>query len=233
MAAFILHAIFRMDTRHPRIYAHSDRWAAMAALQLAVARGWLFFISGELPPERAQPLAEKFQSRFGGLYGLSWTRNQADTRKKQGLPRPRLILAQEKDERVRWWLLCDRPELPRERLENAREKGSRITWGRYELVRVTKPRRIGGGQNWTWRYRREVYATHVADGLRFAAHESPRMAQQLIDYLSTDPGFSGLRTQRMQLFSRMVRKREREKPGRIPLEKPGLPVYQTVGKPRR
>ena len=123
-----------------------------------------------------------------------------------------------------WFLLSDMPELPGERLQDARDKHQRLRFAeRYELVRMTKPISIGGGQNWTWRYVREVFAQHVADGTRFAAHESPKQAQRLIDYLATDPGFSGLRTQRRKLFWKMERVRKLQKPGRETLRIPPLP----------
>jgi len=192
---------------------------------MAVARGWCYWTGGILPSAKAQTLAAKLDARFGGLIGHSLTANAADRRKKLHRPRPRMLLAETRSGDIAWYLLCDRPDLPGETLADAREKRSRIHFAeRYELVRVNKPRAIGGGQNWTWRYTPKVYDQHVADGCRYAAHESPKQAQALINFLATDPGYSGLRTQRAQLFQRMTRIRQRQKPGRKTLQIPHLPV---------
>ncbi|MGK9453053.1 hypothetical protein ACSSZE_17640 [Acidithiobacillus caldus] len=207
------------------VYPNPKRWQAMAQLQRAAACGWIYFVSGNLPPEKAQNLAAKLDARYGGLYGQTMTRHRADRLKKAHRPRPRLLLAENKDGSVAWWLCSDLPELAAETLADARDKRSRIQWDRFELLRVTKPAVIGGGQNWTWRYRRDVFAEYMANGTAWAAHESPRKAQWLIDYLWGDPGFSGLRTQRLQLKSRMEWQRQRQKPGRDPLVFPPLAVF--------
>lgn len=213
-----------MNPKPYPLIPRSKRWQAMASLQLAVARGWHYWTGGSLPQDRARSLAAKLNARFGGLMGYSLTNHQSDSRKKRHAPRPRLVLIEGNENAVLWFLLCDQPELPGERLGDARDRHQRLRYAeRYELVRTTKPARIGGGQHWTWRYVPGVYATHVDEGTRYAAHESPKRVQALIDYLVTDPGFSGLRTQRMQLFGRILRIRQRQKPGREGLRIPALP----------
>ncbi len=206
------------------IYAYSQRWQAMRALLLSVSRGWYYYTTGSIAPEKLKNLAQKFEARFGGLHGWTLSRAQSDYNKRIGRPRPRLICAQASDGDVQWYLLSDSPGLQGEMLRDARDCRTRIQiYGRFELVRVTKPRQLGGGEHWTYRYPHELYAAYVADGLRSATHESQRRAQQLVDFLATDPGFSGLRTQRVQLYKKMVRVRNKQRPHGEPLTLPGLP----------
>ncbi len=210
-------------------YTYAQRWQAMRALLLAVSRGWHYWTSGSIAPGKLRSLAEKFDARFNGLHGWTLSRAQSDYNKRIGQARPRLICAQAPDDTTEWFLLSDNPELPGETLKDAQGRRSRIRiYERFELIQVTKPRHLGGGQHWTYRYPHELYAGYVADGSRFAAHESPRRAQQLIDFLACDPGFSGLRTQRIQLYRQMVRVRTKQKPYAAPLILPGLPFLSMV-----
>lgn len=213
---------------HP-VYPYAQHWEGMTEILLAVAHGWVYFTSGSLSPDKAgrvQNLAEKMSARFGGLYLWTISKNRADRLKKMHKSRPRLIAITDKQGGVHWFLLCDHPELPGEILQDARDKRHRLHFWTYELVRITKPAEIGGGMNWTWRYIPEVYKDYSQLGLRYAAHESPNQAQAFIGFLSAAPGYSGLRTQRAQLFAAMRRKREKEKPGRVALMIPELPVYR-------
>ena len=166
--------------------------ALMQRLADLVRTGHRWYVCGEIPPNKTGYFAGKMDA----LYGVGMSRLQQSRRRKAGQASFRLlVLYQQQESNLRWWLLRTDGDMPpegrREKWRDALE--DRITLTGYELVRHTRP---GAAQPaWTWRYTKDA-----EQDLREAIRRAVRTRRddelrQLIYTIWRTPGFAGAREQ--------------------------------------
>lgn len=189
--------VFLAVAAEPFIFTKKTAW--MQRLGDLVRSGHILYLSGEVPPDRAQALYSKFRSFYPSL---AFTHVQATRARKKGESTARMLFYWSGEGRIAWVLLRTDGKLPPAASE-AREKWrdaikDRLTApGGYELVRLTKPQEPK--PVWTWRYERAQYAKHrdaIRDAIR-RRHDG--QLKQLIHSLWRTPGFAGARQQVRQL----------------------------------
>jgi hypothetical protein len=166
--------------------------AFMQRLADYVRLGYRHYVRGEVRSDRAWPLAMKFSR----LYEVHLHRNQRARARANG----------EASAYALWWqphadgvvfalLLTPGTHAARqlERLRDCGDKGSRITLGDYELVQ--RPREGKASAAWTWRLTEEAYEGWRARVLEVVRGGNEFVVKQLIDDLTSTPGFAGVREQ--------------------------------------
>ena len=152
-----------------------------------------WYVCGEIPPEKAGYLAAKFDA----LYGVGMSRLQQSRRRKAGQASFRLlVLYQQQDINLRWWLLRTDGDMPpegrREKWRDALE--DRITLTGFELVRYTRP---GAARPvWTWRLTEHAEQSQ-RDRIRYAVGKGREdiLRGVIYDNWQAAPGFAGIRKQ--------------------------------------
>lgn len=189
--------------------------SAMARIQRLVARGFFHHVSGVLRLDTV----ERVMTKLDTAYGLSESEAASLRRLRHGEARARITLWPEPEGLA--FVVTATEGIgtvhEREHLSDARDGRSRIRIRRYELVQL--PRR-GDVPRWTWRLDLDYFRGLSKDSARYARREHPGQAQRVIDMMAVLPGFSGVRTQKKQMY-RMLRD-EAKRAGRKPLQMPEL-----------
>lgn len=173
--------------------------SVMQALQSAVARGYVWHVSGVVAAEKFLTLEEKFAERYDT--GLS--RWQRCRRRSQGAAGVRFFAYPEQGTtRFLWWLLFTEGENAAFQQEHGRRKASdrkgRLFWGaEFELVQLPTQ---NGKVSWSWRMTRErvqewqdeiqaaIRTTRDGDAIKAVMARLVRL-----------PGFKGVRQQVFEL----------------------------------
>ncbi len=173
---------------------HLRKTGAMQAMLTAVARGYHWHVSGQVPAEKAGALIDKFTERYE--IGLPWW--TIARRRKAGQANARFFLHPSHNAPVfDWWLLLtdgEHPAREQERLKDARERRQRLVFQtQFEAVRRPAP---GGQPRWTWRIAQEVYdefAARIREAVRHRRDDRDLTAVILAYHRL--PGFRGVRNQ--------------------------------------
>lgn len=175
-------------------FVFTKKTALMQRLADLVRSGHRLYVSGVVPLERAEALADKMQAR----YRTDRTKLQASRARAAGEASARLLLWHDEahPERLTWFLVyCPGAAGPdkSEKWRDALDGKTRIELTGYELVRITKAE--AKAPVWTWRYQRERI-----EELREAARRAIRThrddaLRQIIHTAWRTPGFAGAREQ--------------------------------------
>ncbi len=171
----------------------------MQALQSAVARGYVWHVSGSVPAEKFLALEEKFAERYDT--GLS--RWQRCCQRRQGAAGVRFLAYPEQGTmRFLWWLLFTEGENAAFQQEHGRrqvsDKKGRLCWGtEFELVQLPTP---NGKVSWSWRMTRErmqEWQDEIQAAIRTTRDDDAIKA--VMARLVRLPGFKGVRQQVFEL----------------------------------
>lgn len=201
-----------------RIFIHKT--ATMDSILVALARGYAEHVAGQVAPEHALILVEKFQR----LYGTEWSASRRSRRKASGLGNARLFVHPPyASSMFDWWLLLspgDHPARDRERpIRDSREARQRLIFqGQYEAVRLpaskaTPPRegpvtKKGAAKTpktsapWTYRMTPEEFEywqVRIQDAIQL--RKNVRELRSLALTLNRLPGFRGIRSQTVELMA--------------------------------
>lgn len=173
--------------------------SVMQALQSAVARGYVWHVSGSVPAEKFLALEEKFAKRYDT--GLS--RWQRCRQRRQGAAGVRFFAYPEQGTtRFLWWLLFTEGENAAFQQEHGRrkvsEKKGRLCWGtEFELVQLPTP---NGKVSWSWRMTRErVQAWQEEIQVAIRTTRDDDAIKAVMARLVRLPGFKGVRQQVFEL----------------------------------
>lgn len=173
--------------------------SVMQALQSAVARGYVWHVSGVVAAEKFLTLEEKFAERYDT--GLS--RWQRCRRRRQGAAGVRFFAYPEQGTtRFLWWLLFTEGENAAFQQEHGRRKVSdrkgRLCWGtEFELMQLPTP---NGKVSWSWRMTRErvqAWQEEIQAAIRTTRDDDAIKA--VMARLVRLPGFKGVRQQVFEL----------------------------------
>lgn len=189
------------------LYVH-DTIRTMQSLATAVAKGRDRAVAGFVRYDRADALAAKFEER----YGANARPSAARARRRAGLAGSSLLmLARPERMGFDWWLLVGAgvgPVTEREKLQDVKSREGRLRLGQFELVRL--PARNGErATQWTWRLPLKDFQELQGHAVALATHFSARQAQQLIEAMTSWPGWRGIAEQRREIWGAMRLARNR------------------------
>jgi len=173
--------------------------SVMQSIQNAVARGYVWHVSGVVSAEKLLPLEEKFSERYDT--GLS--RWQRCRQRQQGSAGARFFAYPEQGTaRFLWWLLFTEGESAAIQQEHGRrsasDKKGRLRWGtEFELVQLPT---LKGKVSWSWRMTRErvqEWQDEIQAAIRTTRHDDAFKA--VMARLLRLPGFKGVRQQVFEL----------------------------------
>lgn len=173
--------------------------SVMQAIQSAVARGYVWHVSGVVAAEKFLALQEKFAERYDT--GLS--RWQRCRQRRQGAAGVRFFAYPEQGTtRFLWWLLFTEGENAAFQQEHGRkqvsDKKGRLCWGKeFELVQLPTP---NGKVSWSWRMTRErvqAWQDEIQAAIRTTRDDDAIKA--VMARLVRLPGFKGVRQQVFEL----------------------------------
>lgn len=185
--------------------AHNKTQAMSRVLDL-IPRGYSRWLSGQVPVEKAEALAQKFHDQ----YGIGCTPAQRITRKKNGIANACLVLYwPEHTKTVEWLLLATQGiGLESEALRRVDAK-PRLRWLGYELVRHTTRQKA----TWTWKRTAEQMADWYALLGSVLNRQQMFKVTSVLESVARQPGFHGIREQSWALCQFA---RERGFAGEIP-----------------
>jgi len=176
-----------------------DRKAVfMQRLADHVRLGYRQYVLGEVRPDRAWALAQK----FARLYEVHLHRNHRANLRAAGEASAYCLWWQPHTDRVVYALLLTpgtHTARELERLREAENRETRLTLDDYELVQ--RPREGQARPAWTWRLNDGAYAGWRARVLEVVRGGNDFVVQQLVDDLMSTPGFAGVREQVKKLRS--------------------------------
>ncbi|WP_156470768.1 hypothetical protein [Gluconobacter japonicus] len=173
--------------------------SVMQALQSAVARGYIWHVSGVVAAEKFLALEEKFAERYDT--GLS--RWQRCRQRRQGAAGVRFFAYPEQGTtRFLWWLLFTEGENAAFQQEHGRRMASdrkgRLCWGtEFELMQLPTP---NGKVSWSWRMTKErvqAWQEDIQAAIRTTRDDDAIKA--VMARLVRLPGFKGVRQQVFEL----------------------------------
>lgn len=178
------------------IFVHKT--GAMNDISKHVARGYVFYVSGSVKPDRLNHFYQKLSDKF--YFNLS--KHQRARRKKSGKFNAHFVAFPRYTAPVfDWWILLteDVSKLGfNERVYCAEKKNQRLRFlDRFELIQLP---RSGREPSWTWRI-----SPHYFDELKQSIVEAVRKKNRnseflfLIKTIHRLPGFRGVRNQVFQL----------------------------------
>lgn len=179
------------------LFLFSKKTAWMQRLADLARYGYLFYVQGQIPHDKAFFMAQKFAI----FYQTGQGRMDQSRQRKLGLATFRFLAwHDEKNDVVHWVLLRTDGEIPE---EATHEKWRNlvddrlVVAGGYELVRVTK---LGTSKPvWTWRYTKTHYAALRESLIRDIRGRRDLPLKQLVHEIWRTPGFSAAREQVKQL----------------------------------
>lgn len=147
--------------------------ALLQQIEHFVARGSVFYVSGDVTVDKVLPLTSKFAERYPVLFADANDRTAA---KRLGVPRVNLFWwPNVRTGLWTFWLLSDQP-LPDERMHDCRKSSKRIVAGVFTQYR--NARRPGG--SWTWELTEASYSYWRRQLLGAATKGNGRQLQQRI-----------------------------------------------------
>lgn len=173
--------------------------SVMQALQSAVARGYVWHVSGVVAAEKFLALEEKFAER----YDIGLSRWQRCRQRRQGAAGVRFFAYPEQGTtRFLWWLLFTEGESNAFQQEHGRRKASdrkgRLFWEtEFELVQLPT---ANGKVSWSWRMTRErvqAWQEEIQAAIRTTRDDDAIKA--VMARLVRLPGFKGVRQQVFEL----------------------------------
>lgn len=171
----------------------------MQALQSAVAREYVWHVSGVVAAEKFLALEDKFAEH----YDIGLSRWQRCRQRKQGAAGVRFFAYPEQGTtRFLWWLLFTEGESTAFQQEHGRRKASdrkgRLFWGaEFELVQLPTQ---NGKVSWSWRMTRErvqAWQEEIQAAIRTTRDDDAIKA--VMARLVRLPGFKGVRQQVFEL----------------------------------
>jgi hypothetical protein len=151
-------------------------------------------VSGSCPVDKIEQLIVNFDLN----YQACASRYQRLKRVRLGLGNVHLVMFL-KGDLVYWWLLATNPEAGRhpihetDNLKNALVAGERIETNGFELVR--SPKKGTGDNKLTWRMNSSKFEDFHNGIVAAVRSRSYQRMRNILDYLWTCPGFSGVRSQ--------------------------------------
>lgn len=183
---------FRKTLMLPSTPIARSKSAALSRVLDSVPKGYERYTFGVVNAGKALALANKFQA----LYGIGCSPAQRLARKSKGIANSVLVMYwPEGTTDVHWLMLATAGTgLESEKLGAVGEK-PRPSWLGYELVRQS----ANGRAAWTWRRpRAEMTELHT-----LLAHHCnlrhQKAVEEMLERVSRQPGFSGVRTQSWEL----------------------------------
>ena len=198
-----------------RVYVSRNLTFALQRMADLAARGYVRHVSGEVQPEKAETVVNKFRR----LYPLDDSPSQARARRKRGEARCRLTLWPTDHFTFGWAIQVTEGNgliAEREPLQDGCKVREALQAGGYELVRLPHP---GRKPAWSWRKPPLPWATYAGHACKLARHPSPKAAQELIRMEMQRPGFAGTIVQRWALFRAMQKARKRARHPELELPK--------------
>jgi hypothetical protein len=178
---------------------HAHKTGTMHALITAVARGYTYYIRGDVPAGRVNTFRDKFHER----YLVDLTPHQRHQRHRQGLGNARLFLHPSYTEPTfSWWLLLTEGAHPARASEkgicNLTDKRQRLCFqGQYEAVLRPAP---GATPRWTWRLTTPYYEDLSSQLQRAIRNRKDhKELEAVLRSIHRLPGFRGVRGQVMAL----------------------------------
>lgn len=168
--------------------------AALARVLDCIPKGYVRYMMGEVPAERAIGLAVKFHR----AHGIGMTPAQRLTRKAHGLANCLLVMHWPPDSPVVSWLLLatEGKGLEAETRNLRGIVSDRLSWLGYELVR----RAERGAVAWTWRRPKQEMTDLYAMLTQFLNQRHDRAISAAVERIARQPGFHGVREQSKELF---------------------------------
>lgn len=219
------------STAKPDIAIIQHKTDAMRAILLRVSRAYTRYTTGTIHPKKAKALELKFTDR----YEIDRSNQQRYRMKTKGIASSHLVMWQESETEIRWWLLVtagngDSLVEQLETLQDATGKKTRIELTGYELVKT--PRK-GSQAQWSWRMTAENVASWEERIQTHVRHKSEDKLRQDLYSLSRVPGFSESRKQAYALIRLAEQDWQRTQKGDFPIEKKFIPFvgrYKKVAK---
>jgi len=168
---------------------------AMQRILHLVSHGYIHYTTGEIPSKKVEALTLKFQDR----YRTNATRQQRYRNKQKNQANTNLVLWQQDENTVRWWLLVTQGEgliFDLEKLNNTANKKTRLQLTGYELLKT--PRKDRAAQ-WTWRMTETTYKHWRLRLISAVRKNNKELMNQALHSLRRVPGFSEIRKQAFNL----------------------------------
>ena len=177
-----------------------------------VRLGYGHYVLGEVQPSRAWPLAMKFRR----LYEVHLHRNHRARARANGEGSAYALWWQPHADAVVFVLLLTPGQHAARQLEKLRDataRDTRLALGDYELVQ--RPREGKARPAWTWRLTEIAYAGWRARVLEVVRGGNDFVVKQLVEDITSTPGFAGVREQVKKLkalFQAEWRRRRGQQP---------------------
>lgn len=175
------------------IYTYKTQ--AMQRILFLVSHGYTHFTTGEISIKKVDSLTFKFQDR----YCTNATEQQRYRNKKKGKSNAFLVLWQQDENNIYWWLLSTLGEgliFDLEVLRDATNKKTRLQLTGYELLKT--PREDCSAQ-WTWRMTSSTYNHWKMRLTQAIRKRNDDLINQSLYSLRRVPGFSEIRKQAFNL----------------------------------
>ena len=179
---------------------HQNMVLYMQSLQQAAARGYCYYVTGDVDPAKFDSL----QSKFDFHYSIKMSRQARHRRRSRG-ESVSVLHAVRFDNQIYYCLMATPGSgrvHEREKLSNLRDKHSRLNapGQRYQLV--------NDGQSWTWamtrehfyKYRERIHLCaalppHRRQVIEVGGEQRDKICEKLLDSLYVEPGFRIVRRQ--------------------------------------
>ena len=169
-----------------------------------VSKGHDQYMSGFVPADRAESFAKKIDQKFQTDAKAS----KRATRKRNGMPNFVLIIHPISDDKYFWIVLAAGKSNAIEKMadkhsevfKSALNKEERIGFKGYELKRVTKSAKAGGGKKWTWFLDRKTAKELQEELITNARKGSLHQLEMTVGRTRRRPLFSGVRQQVSDMF---------------------------------
>ena len=181
---------------------------AMRELLKLASIGYSHYTSGEVEPKKLQVLIYKFTDR----YLINRTTSQACSAKKKGFSNVKLILWQNFDMTISFWLLAtegDNPVFALEQMKDLRNRKQRLSFEGYEIVKCpriklkTATDKKQFKARWTWRITKEQMSNWEERIKKAVRWKNDIAINQIIYSLQRIAGFSMSRDQGFDLIRLM------------------------------
>lgn len=171
---------------------------AMRQLLNLSSRGYFYWTSGLISPKKVTALSYKFIDRYQ-INATSQQRYRAKLKEKSST---HLILWQEDEMTVHWWLLATEGEgliHDLEQLYDIRKRNQRLSCTGYEIISSLKE---AGHQRWTWRMTQQTEKEWHDRFKRAIRYKQYTALEQAIYSIKRIPAFAGVRQQAFAVIQR-------------------------------
>lgn len=184
-----------------------DPSRALARALHALVSGYCYYTKGEIDRSKVVHLCEKFHEKFG--IGLTATQRKA--RKAAGQANAMLVLLQPLNHTKAYWLLLATAPLEGEKMRHAR--AARLEFCDYEFFEHTAE----GKMRWTVRMNKDWYQELRETLIQYRKEQDWKAFKFMVDTISKEPGYHGIREQKYKLFELASRVGYPEKTPFIPV----------------